>query len=85
MSASPQEVNGFNAGYLIEKHLPKLSGMLRKNLEQSQNEFVVAFVAGGTEMKKERNRSKVFSKLRSSGKDIAVSKDQPTKGIEPEI
>ena len=71
-----QTVRGFNAGYIIEKYVPKLSAMLRENLEKVDNEYAQAFVAGGKEMMQERNRSKIISKMRSDAKSLGKSKDR---------
>lgn len=76
MSATKLQVRGFNAGYKIEKYLPKLSTSLRNSLANSQNEFALAFVAGGNEMLKERNRTKLLSKMKSTARSLNRSKDK---------
>lgn len=76
MSATKLQVRGFNAGYKIEKYMPKLGSTLRKSLANSQNEFAEAFVAGGNEMLKERNRSKLLSKMKSTARSLNQSKDR---------
>ncbi len=48
----------FNAGYLIEKHLPQLSQLLVKGFQGSDHPYVQGFVAGSNEMTKERTLSK---------------------------
>ena len=77
MNATKIQVKGFNAGYKIEKYVPALSNVLRSSLSSSQqNEYVEAFIAGGDEMLKERNRAKVLSKMRDSAKSLGQSKDR---------
>jgi hypothetical protein len=43
---------GFNSGYWIKKHLPKLFASLSKGI-QTKNDFVDGFIEGGKEMRKE--------------------------------
>ena len=56
--------------------LPALSTVLRSSLSSSKNEYVEAFIAGGDEMLKERNRAKVLGKMRDSAKSLGQSKDR---------
>lgn len=71
MDDSKEITEGFNAGYLIEKHRPELAQHLTKNLEGVELPFIEGFVAGSQEYAKERTRSKIISKLRdSAGKSI---------------
>jgi hypothetical protein len=76
MSASKLEVRGFNAGYTLEKYVPKLGTALRKSLSNSQNDYAVAFVAGGEEMRKERSRSKLLSKMKNTARSMPKSKER---------
>ena len=48
----------FNAGYLIEKHLPQLSQLLVKGFQGSEHPYVQGFIAGSVEMSKERSQTK---------------------------
>ncbi|MEM1328599.1 MAG: hypothetical protein AAGI23_21770 [Bacteroidota bacterium] len=70
MSASKLEIKGFNAGYLLQKHLPILAEMLRASLANSDNDFATAFVAGSNEMQQEQRRGKSLSQLRDSAKSV---------------
>lgn len=76
MSTTKLQVKGFNAGYKIEKYVPALSTVLRSSLSSSKNEYVEAFIAGGDEMLKERNRAKVLGKMRDNAKSLGQSKDR---------
>ncbi len=80
---------GFNAGYLIEKHRPELAQQLTKNLEGVEIPFIEGFVAGSKEYAKERIQSKVISKLRETSKGRiprpTKDKERGDKGKEFEI
>lgn len=45
---------GFNAGYLIEKHLPELAKQLANGLQDNPHPFAEGFTKGVEEMTKER-------------------------------
>ena len=47
----------FNAGYLIEKYLPRLFKLLAKGFQDKSNPYVEGFIAGGLEFDKEQMRS----------------------------
>lgn len=47
----------FNAGYLIEKYLPKLFKLLVEGFQNKSNPYVEAFSAGGQEFEKEQMKS----------------------------
>lgn len=77
------QVRGFNAGYKIEKYIPKLGATLRKSLASSQNEYAEAFVAGANEMLKERSRSKLLAKMKSNARSMKATKQKDKdKGID---
>jgi hypothetical protein len=46
----------FNAGYLIEKYLPRLFTLLAKGFQDKSNPFAEAFIAGGLEFDMEQMR-----------------------------
>ena len=48
----------FNAGYLVEKHLPQLSKLLVKGFQDSKNPYAQGFIAGSNEFSKEKTVSK---------------------------
>ncbi|MCB9352268.1 MAG: hypothetical protein H6573_32960 [Lewinellaceae bacterium] len=76
MDEEKELLEGFNAGYLIEKHRPELAQQLVKSVEGVELSFIEGFVAGSQEYAKERTRSKIISKLRDS---TGISKPTPTK------
>ena len=67
----------FNAGYLIEKYLPKVSKVLVKGFQDHTNPYVEGFVAGSKEMTNERTQNKIkfLSKLKDD-----FGKQSPSKG-----
>ena len=65
---SKEITEGFNAGYMIEKHRPELAQQLVKSVEGVELPFIEGFVAGSQEYAKERTRSKIISKLRDAAK-----------------
>lgn len=72
---------GFNAGYLIEKHLPQLSKALSKGFQDSKHPYVEGFVAGCQEMAKEKsqNKSRFLDRLKEgfgSPKPSSKTKDR---------
>ena len=82
MDADKEILEGFNAGYLIEKHRPALSKQLVAAVEGVELPFVEGFVAGTQEYAKERAQSKTIAKLREASKGIprpTKSKDRDDK------
>lgn len=49
----------FNAGYLIEKYLPKLSQLLVKGFKDKSNPYAEGLIAGSKEMEAERMQGKL--------------------------
>lgn len=47
----------FNAGYLIEQHLPDLSKLLVNGFQERNNPYAEGFIAGANEMGLERART----------------------------
>lgn len=47
----------FNAGYLIEKYLPKFSKLLVKGFKDKTNPYAEAFIAGSQEFEREQMKS----------------------------
>lgn len=68
MSEEKDLVEGFNAGYIIEKHRPELAKQLLSAVDGVELPFVEGFVAGSQEYAKERTRMKTISKLRDSSR-----------------
>ena len=89
MDESKEITEGFNAGYLIEKHRPELALKLVKSVEGVELPFIEGFVAGSQEYAKERTQAKVISKLRetSKGRITNPKKDRSRddKGFEIDI
>ncbi len=68
MDADKEILEGFNAGYIIEKHRPELAKQLVAAVEGVEVPFVEGFVAGSQEYAKERTQMKTISKLREASK-----------------
>lgn len=66
---------GFNAGYMLEKHLPELAKQLSKSLKDTSHPFAEGFIKGAEEMGLERSRTnpKFLDRLMEGLSD----KDQP--------
>lgn len=58
MSKTPVIQKAFNAGYLLEKHQPKLAHQIAKGLQNPKTEFAEGFIAGRLQVELERNQSK---------------------------
>jgi hypothetical protein len=85
MSEEKDLVEGFNAGYIIEKHRPELAKQLLNAVDGVELPFVEGFVAGSQEYAKERTQMKTISKLRnlSKGRIPKPTKDKDKdKGID---
>lgn len=76
MDEGKEILEGFNAGYIIEKHRPELAKQLVSAVDGVEIPFVEGFVAGSKEFAKERTQSKVITKLRETSKGIIP---KPTK------
>lgn len=79
MDADQEILEGFNAGYIIEKHRPELAKQLLAAVEGVEVPFVEGFVAGSQEYAKERTQMKTISKLREASKSRIP---RPTKDKE---
>ena len=64
MDEGKEILEGFNAGYIIEKHRPDVAQQLVKVIEGVELPFVEGFVAGTEEYAKERTRAKSISRLK---------------------
>lgn len=89
MDEGKEILEGFNAGYVIEKHRPELAKQLVSAVEGVELPFVEGFVAGSQEYTKERTQMKTISKLREASKGSmpfpSRDKDDPEKGFEMDI
>ncbi len=91
MDEAKEIVEGFNAGYLIEKHCPALAKQLTKAVEGVEVPFVEGFIAGAEEYAKERIHAKTIAKLREASKGSIPfpkknkGKDDPEKGIDIDL
>ena len=91
MDEGKEILEGFNAGYLIEKHRPALAKQLVSAVEGVEVPFVEGFVAGSQEYVKERTQAKTIAKLREASKGSipfptkGKDKDVDEKGIEIDI
>ena len=70
MEKDQELIEGFNAGYIIEKHRPELAKQLVNGLDGIEVPFIIGFVAGSKEFIKERElgKSKAISRLRGFAK-----------------
>ena len=71
MENDQELIEGFNAGYIIEKHRPELAKQLVEGLDGVEVPFVEGFLAGSDQSlkEKERTRSKTVSQLKKFAKD----------------
>lgn len=51
-------IQGFNAGYLIEKFNPQLSVSLSKGIKETNNPFVLGFLLGRIKLVRELDKEK---------------------------
>jgi len=86
MAEQDQLLEGFNAGYVLEKHRPELAQQISQAVETVEEEFFQGFVAGSQQYAKERTQSKTIGKLRDTARQIPrptqKGKDSPDKGFE---
>lgn len=70
MENDQELIEGFNAGYIIEKHRPELAKQLVEGLDRVEVPFVEGFIAGSKEcvLEREQIKSRTISKLKSYGK-----------------
>ena len=68
MDTDQEILEGFNAGYIIEKHRPELAKQLVAAVEGVEVPFVEGFVAGSQEYAKERVQAKTIAKLREASR-----------------
>ncbi|PHN04344.1 hypothetical protein [Flavilitoribacter nigricans] len=90
MDADKELLEGFNAGYIIEKYRPALSKQLVAAVQGVDLPFVEGFVAGTQEYTKERTQSRTIAKLRETSKGIprptkSKDRDEKDKGFEIDI
>ncbi len=89
MASNDPIVEGFNAGYVIEKHHPEISKQLNNAVAEIEDEFFEGFVAGSQQYAKERTQTKTNSKLREASRNIPRptqrSKDNRDKGFEIDL
>lgn len=87
MSNEKELIAGFNAGYLIEQHDPKLAKKLTEAVSEVEEDFFQGFVEGSNEYSKERSRAKLLDKLRgdlSSPTRSSKAKDMDKNGPDME-
>ena len=86
MAEQDQLVEGFNAGYILEKHRSELAQQISKAVGAVEEEFYQGFVAGSQQYIKERTQSKTIGKLRDITRQIPrptqKGEDSPDKGFE---
>jgi hypothetical protein len=82
MNEDKDLLEGFNAGYIIEKHRPALSQELQKAVEGVELPFVEGFVAGAEEYSIERNKLKAIEILKDHSKSSIPDFLKKGKSIE---
>ena len=84
MDTGKEILEGFNAGYLIEKHRPELNKQLVNAVEGVEMPFIEGYVEGSNEYAKERTRSKNISKIIKVSQSIKPKQDKgrDDKGFE---
>jgi len=91
MDEGKELLEGFNAGYLIEKYRPTLAKQLANAVEGVELPFAEGFIAGSEEYSKERIQAKTIAKLREASEGSMLfssrdkDKDDPEKGIDLDI
>ena len=85
MDEGKEILEGFNAGYLIEKHRPALAQQLTKAVEGVEVPFVEGFIAGSAEYAKERIQAKTIAKLREASKGSIPFPSKDKGKDDPEI
>jgi hypothetical protein len=80
MTEQEQIKKGFNSGYLIAKHKPKLSQKLQIGFVDKENSYAKAFLAGVKEYEREqfkfRGKNYNVQHLPNSSKQQTKDKDQ---------
>lgn len=72
MDAEKELLDGYNAGYLIEKYRPELAKQLIAGLSGVDMPYIEGFVAGSREstVEKVQNRTKALQKLKDIARDM---------------
>lgn len=84
MAKAPVIQKAFNAGYLLEKHQPKLAQQITKGLQTPDSDFGQGFNAGRKQVELERNqnKSKFLEKLKA---EFGSSSAPKSKGRDKDI
>jgi hypothetical protein len=69
-------LDGFNTGYIIEKHQPDIAEHLTKGLEAVEQSFFQAFLAGSREYIRE---AEIFQDNRNVARKQSKEKNLPTE------
>ena len=85
MKKDDQILEGFNDGYIIQKHEPELANQMITNLDGVDEPYMKGFVAGAKEyqMEKELDKSNLFPGMDEnfhpdfSDKDKDIDKEEP--------
>jgi hypothetical protein len=78
MAKTPVIQKAFNAGYVLEKHQPKLAQQITKGIQSPDSDFSQGFNAGRKQVELERNqnKSKFLDKLKSEFGSPSVPKSK---------
>lgn len=88
MTKAPVIQRAFNAGYMLEKHQPKLAAQIAKGLQDPKTEFAQGFSAGRKQLAVERGLSKsnFLEKLKAAQGTKSPSQSKgKDKGFDIEI
>ena len=62
-------IKGFNAGYLIAKHNPKLSKLLKEGIQNSENPIVQGFLSDNNEYSIEESETRIRNYFNAKERD----------------
>ena len=87
MKKEEQHLEGFNDGYIIQKHEPELANQMIANLDGVDEPYMKGFVAGAREyqMEKELDKSNLFPGMDEGFHQNYSDKDLDKDQEEPDI
>ncbi len=93
MKNDDQILEGFNDGYIIQKHEPELANQMMGNLDELDGPYMKGFVAGAKEyqLEKELDKSNLFPGMDEgfhqdfSNKDLDKDRDREDKDLDIDI
>lgn len=93
MKNDDQILEGFNDGYIIQKHEPELANQMITNLDGVEEPYMQGFVAGAKEyqLEKELDKSNLFPGMDEdfhqgfSDEDLDKDRDREDKDLDIDI